>query len=136
VRPVLLALLLLSACAASPAVRVRTEDRQGWGCVVDQDRVLTPYHVVEGCREIRVEGLDGWAPARVARTVPADPQDLVELETAAPLPEPVRLRRPRHGDSGTPLLVEGEAVGLLLGEGVFLGLGPAARGGAVIVRRP
>lgn len=106
-----LLVLLLAACAPLP-VRVRDRTGRGWGVPTGPYTVLTVYHLADP--PVFVEG----APAEIVQIDYRRPEALVTLRTSKRIPPPYYTVRPlRHGDSGSPLTLDGETVGLVSGFG-------------------
>jgi hypothetical protein len=122
-------LLLLASCVG-PLVHVGTPNKRGHGVVLDNGQILTVSHVVS--REwgatsddfaefiwVKLRDEDeAYRRARIVKIVLGNPEALIYLELDGGLPLFTRKlgsRPARNGDSGTPLIVGGEVVGVFSG---------------------
>lgn len=118
-----LTLLALAGCHAlqgstewnSPCVRINSTHGTGHGVAISSSRVATALHVVDS-GGLQVTGTDGrkypaWEVARLPSTI----EPIVILATRAPLPPSLTMRQARPGDSGSPVVVDDEVVGIVYG---------------------
>lgn len=119
-RPLIL-LALLAGCATtvpvwkSPVVDIQTRNGRGQGVAISCSKVVTVYHVVKD-GPAWVTGIDGKRyPLKQHAWVPSTYENLIILTTKAPLPPPITMRQMRHGDSGSPVIVDKWVVGFVHG---------------------
>lgn len=119
----LLAIVLLTACTVvSPCVEIATDKSGGVGVAITSSMVVTVEHVLKDANWIVVKGHSRWMPAKEVTRIESSIEDLVVLSVkGVVLPPPANIRRIKDGDSGSPLLVNGDVIGLCYGNVVRTG---------------